>query len=268
MHQKGTPAMSHVTSADGTTIGYDRTGSGPAVILVGGAFGDRHEPTVAGLAQVLAAQFTVYNYDRRGRGESGDTAPYAVQREIDDLDAMISEAGGQASVFGGSSGGALVLEAAAAGSAITRLAVFEPPYVTDETRPPLPSEKELSDLVATGQRDRAIELFLTRGADLPADMVAGMRTQPFWPGLEAIAQTLAYEAAVVGPGPVPAERLAAITAPSLVILGSASPARMQTAAAAVAAAVPGARLLALRGQAHGQLDPADLGAAVAEFFLS
>lgn len=134
----------YVASADGTTIAYERSGEGPAVILVGGAFGDRTEPTVAGLVTALAPHFTVYNYDRRGRGASGDTGPYTVRREIDDLGALIAEAGGEAMVFGGSSGGALALEAAAVDRRITRLLVFEPPYVTDG--PPLPSEKELTTL--------------------------------------------------------------------------------------------------------------------------
>jgi pimeloyl-ACP methyl ester carboxylesterase len=260
--------MNQVTSADGTAIAYDRSGSGPAVILVGGAFGDRHEPTVAGLAQALAPRFTVYNYDRRGRGDSGDTKPYAVQREIDDITALIEAAGGPAMVFGGSSGGALALEAAAAGAAITKLAVFEPPYVTDTSRPSLPSERELTDLVESGRRDLAIELFMTRGADVPAEMLVGMKDQPFWAGMEAVAHTLAYEAAIMGPGPVPVERFAAIKASTLVLVGSASPARMQTAATAIAETVPNAQLRTLHGQAHGQLDPQDLGATITEFFTA
>src|SRR4051794_20516966 len=105
--------MRKVISADGTAIAYDRSGSGPVVILVGGGFADRRDPIFVGLAQALAPRFTVFNYDRRGRGDSGDTMPYAVQREIEDLKALIDEAGGNAMVFGGSSGGALALEAAA-----------------------------------------------------------------------------------------------------------------------------------------------------------
>jgi pimeloyl-ACP methyl ester carboxylesterase len=258
--------MPQVTSADGATIAYDRSGSGPAVILVGGAFGDRNEPTVAGLAQALAPAFTVFNYDRRGRGDSGDTSPYAVQRELDDLGALIKEAGGQAMVFGGSSGGALALEAAAAGAAITRLAVFEPPYVTDPSRPPLPSEQELTGLVQAGRRDQAVEAFMTRGADIPAEMVAGMKSSPYWPAMEAVAHTLAYEAAIIGPGPVPVDRLAAVTVPTLVLVGSDSPDRMQTAARAVADALPAAQLQTLRGQAHGQVDSKDMAGRIAEFF--
>jgi pimeloyl-ACP methyl ester carboxylesterase len=259
--------MKTVTSADGTTIAYDRTGSGPAVILIGGAFGDRHEPTVAGLARALSPNFTVYNYDRRGRGDSDDTMPYSVQREIDDLNALIEHAGGQASVFGGSSGGALALEAAAGGAAITNLAVFEPPYVTDATHP-LPTEQELSELVHAGRRGEAVELFLTRGAEMSAEAVAQMKDQPFWPGIEALAHTLVYEAAVVGPGPVPAQRLAAVTIPTLVLVGVQSSARMRDAARAVAEVLPNSQHQELEGQAHGQLDPQLLGTELAAFFAT
>lgn len=258
--------MPHVTAADGTQIAYESTGDGPAVVLVGGAFGDRRETTLVGLAEVLSADFTVYTYDRRGRGESGDTAPYAVDREIEDLAAVIDVAGGQAMVFGGSSGAALALEAAAAGAAITRLAAFEPPYRIDHTGASLPSEETLTELVRAGRRDLAVEKFLTAGAGMPAEMVAGMKTQPFWAGMEAVAHTLAYEAAVVGPGAVPVERFTAITVPVLVLVGSASPDRMVTAAAAVAAGVPAARLEQLPDQAHGQLDPEILGKVLANFF--
>lgn len=258
--------MPQVSAADGTHIAYESTGDGPAVVLVGGAFGDRREITLVGLAEVLSSDFTVYTYDRRGRGDSGDTAPYAVQREVEDLAAVIDAAGGQAMVFGGSSGAALALEAAAAGGAITRLAAFEPPYRTGRASPPLPSEEALTELVRVGRRDLAVEKFLTAGAGMPAKLVAGMRTQPFWAGMEAVAHTLAYEAAVVGPGGVPVERFAAITAPVLVLVGSASPGRMVTAAEAVVAGVPAARLEQLPGQAHGQLDPEILGQVLAKFF--
>jgi len=252
-----------IRSADGTSIGYERTGSGPPIILVGGAFGDRSDPTLAGLARALASGCTVYNYDRRGRGDSGDTAPYAVEREIDDIGALIAEAGGQAMVFGGSSGGALALEAAAAGLPISRLVVFEPPYATDG--PPLPSEQEFNDLIEAGRRDLAVELFMTKGARLPAEMVRAMRDQPFWADSEAVAHTLAYEAAIMGAGAVPVERFARIAVPALVLVGSASPARMRTAATAVAAAVPGALLRILEGQAHGMLDPGVLASAMTAF---
>lgn len=260
--------MQHIISADGTKIAYDRTGEGPAVVLVGGGFADRKDPIFAALAEALAPSFTVYNYDRRGRGYSGDATPYAVRHEIDDLRALIDEAGGKAYVFGGSSGGALALEAAADGAAVDRLAVFEPPYVTDKARPPLPSEKELTDLVRAGRRGEAVDVFMTRGADVPAEMLEQMKTAPFWAGMEALAHTLAYEAAIVGPGPVPVERFGAIEVAALVLVGSQSPARMQDAARAVVAAVPGSRLHTLEGQAHGQVDPASLAGELRAFFTS
>ncbi|GAA2108812.1 alpha/beta fold hydrolase [Actinomadura alba] len=260
--------MNHVKSADGTPIAFDRSGSGPAVVLVGGGFADRHDPIFTALAEALAPRFTVFNYDRRGRGDSGDTMPYAVQREIEDLRAVIDEAGGRAVVFGGSSGGALALEAAAEGVAISRLAVFEPPYVTDESRPPLPSEKEIGSLVKEGRRGDAVELFMTKGADVPAEMLAGLRGEPFWPGVEAVAHTLAYEAAIMDGGRIPAQRFAAIGIPILVLAGTQTSARMSDAAQAVADVLPDARLQALEGQAHGQLDPADLASALSAFFAA
>ncbi|TDC65927.1 alpha/beta fold hydrolase [Actinomadura sp. GC306] len=258
------PRHRTATSADGTPIAYDRTGAGPAVVLVQGAFSTRDDPTMTGIADTLASRFTVYNYDRRGRGGSGDVAPYAVQREIDDLTAVIEAAGGRAMVFGGSSGGALALEAAAAGAPITRLAVFEPPYVTAPGHT-LPSQEELADLAGQGRRGDAVELFLTRGAEMPAEAVAGMKAQPFWPQIEAVAHTLAYEAAVVGEGPVP-ERVAAVSVPTLVLAGSESSGRMRDAAQAVARRVPDARLEWLEGQAHGQADPEAIGLALEKFF--
>ncbi|XRQ14708.1 alpha/beta fold hydrolase [Actinomadura welshii] len=258
------PRHRTATSVDGTSIAYDRTGSGPAVILVQGAFSTRDDPLMTGVAEALATGHTVYNYDRRGRGDSGDTAPYDVRREIEDLTALIEAAGGKAMVFGGSSGAALALEAAAAGAPITRLAVFEPPYATSPGRS-LPSAGELGALAGQGRRGEAIELFLTEGAELPAEAVADMKAQPFWGQLEAVAHTLAYEAAVVGEGPVP-ERLSAVSVPTLVLAGSASSDRMRDAARAVAGKVRDARLEWLEGQAHGQLDPEALGTVLGGFF--
>ncbi|WP_336206367.1 alpha/beta fold hydrolase [Nonomuraea sp. LPB2021202275-12-8] len=259
--------MLKITSADGTAIAYDRVGEGPVVVLVAGAFSTRTDPVMTGLAQALASRFTAVSYDRRGRGDSGDTLPYAARREIEDLRALVEAFGERVMVFGGSSGGALALEAAAAGVDIARLAVFEPPYVTDPGRPPLPSHAELGALVEAGRRGEAVELFMTKGADLPAELVGGMKGQPFWASMEAAAHTLAYEAAVVGPGPVPSQRLAAVFAPTLVLAGAESTSRMLEAARAVAGALPDARLRVMEGQAHGQLEPAVLADALAGFFL-
>ncbi|MEO8425181.1 MAG: alpha/beta hydrolase, partial [Actinomycetota bacterium] len=156
--------MNTVTSKDGTTIAFDRYGEGPAIVPVGGAFQHRAiDPSTAHLAELLAPQFTVYHYDRRGRGGSGDTAPYAVEREIEDIDALIQEAGGSAFAFGMSSGAVLALEAAAHGLAITKLALYEPPFFVDDSRPPLPADylERLTDLLANDRRGDAVELFMT-----------------------------------------------------------------------------------------------------------
>jgi hypothetical protein len=259
-----------VTSADGTAIAYDRSGAGPAVILVHGAFTGRGHPPLAGVADALAPWFTVFNYDRRGRGDSGDTQPYAVERELEDLDALIQTAGGSAGVFGGSSGAGLALAAAAAGAAITRLAVWEPPYHVSDDAPALPGDfaGRLDRLVAAGQRGDAAELFLTRAADVPAAAAAAMRADPSWAGVEAVAHTLAYEARVMGPGnALPASRLAAITQPTLVLTGGNSPAWMAGAGRAVTSAVPAAVHRVLDGQVHSVSADA-LAPELLEFFTA
>jgi alpha-beta hydrolase superfamily lysophospholipase len=244
-------AIGNVISSDGTAIAFERAGSGPAVILVAGAFADRSQLSL--LAGLLTAQFTVFNYDRRGRGESGDTSPYAVDREIEDLDALIGAAGGAASVFGGSSGAALALEAAAAGLAIEKLALYEPPYVVDDSRTPVPADiaTQLRGLVSAGRRGDAAELFMTAGADVPREVVAGMRTAPFWPDTEAVAHTLVYDAMIMGTGnTLPAERVSGIAVPTLVIDGGSSPAWIRNAAQAVADRLPNATRCTLAGQMH------------------
>lgn len=230
-----------VTSADGTVIAFDRSGSGPAVILVHGAFTDKTHPTMCGVAAALAPWFTVVNYDRRGRGESGDTAPYAVEREVEDLAALVEGAGGAAMVFGGSSGAALALEAAARNRAISRLALWEPPYHVDDSAPFVPVDfaERLTSLVEAGRRGDAVERFMVEAAEVPVEAVAAMRAEPHWPQIEALAHTLAYEAAVMGPGNAPPlDLLASITRPALVLTGENSPAWMTGAGKAVSATLP------------------------------
>jgi hypothetical protein len=266
-------------SADGTPIAFDRYGAGPAVVLVHGAFTDKGHATLAGVSAALSPWFTVFNYDRRGRGDSGDTHPYAVEREIEDLAAVIGAAGGSAMVFGGSSGAALVLEAAAGlgsgsvealekGPVIERLAVWEPPYHVDDSAPELPADfaARLDELVRAGRPGAAVELFMVEAAEVPAGAVAAMRAQPFWAQVEAVAQTLSYEAAVLGPGnALPAARLATIAQPTLVLNGAVSPAWMANAGTAVAAAVPGAVRRVLHGQGH-DVAPEALAPELLEFF--
>lgn len=244
--------MQTVTSKDGTAIAFDKSGQGPVLILVGGAFQYRaFDQRTTQLAALLAPHFTVFHYDRRGRGDSGDTQPYAVQREIEDLDALIDAAGGSAFVFGNSSGAVLALDAAADGLAITKLALFEPPFSLDENTRLAAAKytKQLTALLAEGRKGDAAALAMTHFGS-PADMVAGMRAAPIWPMFEAVAPTLAYDDAIMGDGAVPTGRLASVRVSTLVLGGGASPAFMQNAARATAEALPKAHYRTLEGQTH------------------
>ena len=202
--------MNSVTSKDGTTIEFDRSGDGPTVILVCGGSTDRSANTH--LAALLASHFTVLNYDRRGRGDSGDTPPYAVQREVEDLEALLAEAGGSAFLYGTSSGAALALEAAASGLAITKLALWEPPFILENSRPRPPADtaKTYTELVSAGRRGDAVEYFMAKVVGLPPEFVAQARTQPWWPAQEALAHTLAYDATIMGDYSLPTERAASV----------------------------------------------------------
>ncbi len=178
--------VDYVPSRDGTRIAYDRVGDGPALIFIGGALSDR--AAAAPLAALLAPHFTAFAYDRRGRGDSGDTQPFTTQREIEDLDALIGEAGGTALVFGHSSGAALALQAVRQGLAIPKLAMYEPPYIVDDSRPPLPSDYNatVQALVAAGRRADAVECFWRVALQMPPEAIAWMRNGPMWPGIEAL----------------------------------------------------------------------------------
>jgi pimeloyl-ACP methyl ester carboxylesterase len=262
--------MTQVTSADGTSIAYDRQGSGPAVILVGGglvdpATGRAGRSENAPLATELARRFTVYNYDRRGRADSGDTPPYAVAREIEDLEALIAEAGGSAHLHGVSSGGALALEAAAAGLAVDRLAVYEVPYSIGEEASRRWREyvEELKAVLAEGRRGDAVELFM-RVAGASEEDIAGARNSPMWPGLEAIAHTLAYDAACMGDGRPPSGRLATIRQPTLVVTGGGQD-FFEQAGDAIAASIPYPERLTIEGQTH-VANPKALAPVLERFF--
>ncbi|GHG25019.1 MULTISPECIES: alpha/beta fold hydrolase [Amycolatopsis] len=239
----------NVTSADGTTIFFEQRGDGPPVILIGGAFNDR--TTTVGLAEVLAGDFTVVNYDRRGRGDSGDSASYAIEREIEDLAALIAHVGGTASVFGHSSGAVLALEAAAAGIGIERVVAYEPPYATDE-HPRADVADEVRARLAAGDRDGAVATFL-QVAGTPTEMIEGMKQAPVWGWFTALAHTLPYDLTICGPDARPRDSLARIEIPTLVIGGGASDDALQAGARAAAEAVPGARHETLEGQDHGVL---------------
>jgi pimeloyl-ACP methyl ester carboxylesterase len=261
-----TGTIQNVTSKDGTRLAVEIAGSGPAVVLVTGGSVDRSSN--AGLAAALAGQFTVYNYDRRGRGDSDDTAPYAVAREIEDVEAVITLAGGHAHLYGSSSGAGLALEAAAAGASVDRLVLWEPPYNLDPAgRPPADTVEQLDRMVSEGRRGDAAEFFMTQMVRLPAEFVAYARTQPWWAAQEAIAHTLAYDARVMGDYSVPTETAARVTCPTLILTGGASFAFFRPTAEALVAAMPDARAEVLEGQEHN-VDPAVLGPAMAEFLRS
>jgi pimeloyl-ACP methyl ester carboxylesterase len=237
--------MNHVTSKDGTPIAYDRQGSGPAVILVGGGLDDGAENVP--LAAELARSFTVYNYARRGRAGSGDTLPYSLEREIEDLEALIAEAGGSAHLYGVSSGGALALEAAAAGVAVDRIGVYEVPYSIGEERRWREYTEQLAAALAAGDRGGAVELFM-RVAGAPEESIASARSLPVWPGLEALAHTLAYDAACLRDGRPPAA-FATITQPVLVATGGGAE-FFERAGDVVAASLPNAERLVMPRQSH------------------
>ena len=249
--------MSTTHSADGTIIGFDGWGAGQPLIFVDGATGHRATSQLpAQVAELLGTEFRVYAYDRRGRGESGDTAPYAPQREIEDLAAVIEAAGAPAFVCGFSSGAVLAVDAAAAGLPIDKLVLFEPPFVVGESRPPLPDDyvERLDAAIADGRPGDAAEVFLTAAIGLPAEAASGMRMSPFWPTLEAVAHTIAYDGRIMGTtmsgAPLPADRWAALSAPTLIMYGNSTEPWLITAARALADLLPAASLQAVEGAQH------------------
>jgi pimeloyl-ACP methyl ester carboxylesterase len=256
-----------VSSRDGTRIAFERAGGGPVLVLVDGALCFRSFGPTKPLAELLAPDFTVYRYDRRGRGDSGDTAPYAVAREVEDLEAVIDASGGPAFVFGMSSGAVLALEAAASGLPISRLALYEPPLAVEAD----PQESRdfadrIEQLISADRRGDAVEFFLTSGG-VPAEAVAEMRDGPSWPLWESVAPTLVYDNAVLGDGAVPRERAAAVKVPALVANGGESPDFFRQAAEATADAIPDARHRTLEGQSWGQVAPEALQPLLRRFFL-
>jgi pimeloyl-ACP methyl ester carboxylesterase len=258
--------MSKVMSRDGTTIDIDRSGQGPPVVLVTGGSVDRQAN--AGIAGELSKRFTVLNYDRRGRGDSTDTPPYAIDREIEDIEAVIGEAGGSAHLFGSSSGAALALYAAASGLPLMKLALWEPPFIIDEAkRPPADQVEQYETMIAEGRRGDAVEYFMTRVIGMPAEMVAGMRGQPWWPAQEALAHTLAYDARIMGDYSLPTDSAASVKSPTIVIAGGADFGWMRETAEALAKALPDGQARILDGQGH-DVDPMVLAPVLVEFFDS
>jgi hypothetical protein len=259
--------MTTTTSSDGALIAYDQLGDGAPVVIVAGALGARGSN--AGLAELLAARYTVFNYDRRGRGDSGDTAPYAPEREVEDLAAVIAAAGGSASLFGSSSGGNLALATARVAD-VSKLALWEPNFVVDASRAPLPPDyvATLERLVAEDRRGDAVAYFMTAAVGLPEAMVDQMRQATAWAAMESLAHTLAYDGAVVGDsmsGSPPAEATwEAVKIPTLVLDGGATP-WLTGGADAIAGALVDARRQTLSGQTH-DVSAEALAPALSEFF--
>jgi pimeloyl-ACP methyl ester carboxylesterase len=245
-----------VTSADGTEIAYDVTGTGTAVVVVEGALCQRSMGTAKALTPLLSEHYAVFAYDRRGRGESGPgSSPFAVQREVEDLVAVLAAAGPDAFVIGASSGAALVLEALRTGVRMRKVALYEVPFIVDDTHAPQDADlgRRTQQLVDAGRRDEAVKVFM-RSVGVPAFGLMMMRLMPVWKKLRGVAHTLPHDYAIVlehqQGKPLPPDHLSGATAPALVIAGGKSPAYLKNAQAAVAAALPHGTLRELPGQTH------------------
>jgi len=249
------PGVLFVVSQDGTRIAVEQTGTGPALVLVGGALSLRGD--TAHLAALLAPHFRVFRYDRRGRGDSGNTLPWAVEREVEDLAAVIDAAGGTAFLYGGSSGAVLALETATRLPArVEKLVLFEPPFIVDDSRPPIAETfpDEIAALVADGRRGDAVAAFLRIGVGLPPEVVAGLRTSAQWPVLEELAHTIPYDLRILGDtqrgNPLPTDRWGSMHAPTLVLDGGLSPIWLRNAAQALVTVLYDAEGFTLDGQDH------------------
>jgi len=262
--------MNTLKSKDGTTIAFDKEGGGPAVILVDGAMTSRSDGSKPELARLLAEHLTVYTYDRRGRGDSADTKPYAVEREIEDIDALISEAGGSAFLYGHSSGGCLAMDAAVAlgDKRVRKLAIYEAPYNDDPAAQKIYREyiHNLTDALGSNRRGDAVALFMAL-VGTPPEQIEGMRQAPFWAGMEMIAPTLAYDhTAIMGKvGAIPKELAARVRVPTLLIVGGSGAPFMLETAKTLRELIPGAELRTLDGQTHN-VQPDVIAPVLIEFF--
>ncbi|MEW5656226.1 alpha/beta fold hydrolase [Streptomyces cinereoruber] len=265
-------AEARVTSADGTEIAFEQSGRGPAVVLVASALADRSDTTK--LAALLAQHFTVINYDRRGRGASGDAATYAPDREIEDIAALVEHVGGSASLFGSSSGAVLALRAAAAGVNVDRLALYEPPFVVAEgdDGPPKDLAQQITALLAEGRHSDAVKYFMTRVQGMPGIAVFFMKLMPkIWTNLTKLASTLPYDIAVMGDTqqgkPLEAEEWKGVAVPTRVLTGGKSPAAFQRAALAVTEILSQADHRTLPGLNHGAvvMAPKKIAPQIIEF---
>jgi pimeloyl-ACP methyl ester carboxylesterase len=260
--------METITSRDGTTLAVERHGTGSPLVVVGGALCDRARTRDTALA--LAARHTVLNYDRRGRGDSGPAAG-GLAREIEDLAAVVAAAGAPAAVYGHSSGAALAVQAAAAGVPMTRLVLHDPPYGPDDAAQRAEARAYLDALLpalAEGRHDDAVTLFFGL-TGLPPELVAGWRTEPWWPATAAMAPTLSNDAEALGyaadtGGSVPHKLLTQVPQPTLILVGAESPPFMHETAEAVRRSLPNADLASLKGQSHAA-SPESVAAAVATF---
>jgi len=263
-----------VVSKDGATIAFEQSGSGPAIVLVSAALADRDG--AAKLARLLAPDFTVLNYDRRGRGSSTDHQPYAVEREVEDIEALMDSAGGPAYLFGSSSGSVLALEAAnKLGRKTKGVVMFEPPFIIDGSRPPMPEDlsQQIDRLVADNRRDDAAKHFFTHGMGIPPVFVTLMRLlMPGWSKMAAMTHTIRYDLAVLvgtqAGKPLPADRWASVQSPVLVLVGSRSEPFFHSGAKSLARILRNAQYRPLEGRDHSAvlMAPQDLAAAIKEYF--
>jgi pimeloyl-ACP methyl ester carboxylesterase len=262
--------MATVRSKDGTNIAYEKSGQGPAVILVDGAMCWRESGPARPLAALLDKDFTVYIYDRRGRGESGDTQPYAVEREVEDLEALIHEAGGSAFMYGISSGAALALEAATCNLPIKKLALYEAPLIVDDSREPLPAGyvAKMQEYKAARRYSDMVKMFM-KVVEVPAFFIFLMQLMPAWKNMTKVAPTLPYDTALIAPyqhgKPLPKDRWHA-DMPTIVADGGKSPPWMRNANRSLAETIH-AEYRTLDGQTH-MLKPEAIAPVLKEFFTS
>jgi pimeloyl-ACP methyl ester carboxylesterase len=271
---KGDTQMNSFISQDGTKIAYDKVGNGPSLILVGGAFSYRKFPDLVQLADLLSQSFTVYNYDRRGRGDSNNTSDYRIDREIEDLQGLIEAAGGSAYVWGLSSGAVLALQAAAKGVNMLKLALHEPPFVVDDQghQPPKNFTTHVNELIRANRRADAIKYYMTKGMGVPSFVVHLMRFMPgVWSNLMDVAPTLPYDAAIMdgymGGIPLSAKHWTTVTIPTLVLEGTESPVGLRHGAQAIEDVLPNAKLVSKKGLGHTKkLNTKLIASELTEFF--
>jgi pimeloyl-ACP methyl ester carboxylesterase len=250
-----------VVSADGTAIAFEAAGKGPAVVIVGGALSTRR--SASGLARILESRFAVYSYDRRGKGDSGDTPPYAVEREIEDLRAVSLVAGSSACVYGEGTGAAIALEAAERGVPMSKIAVYDPPYRIDSAADHNEAiAARIDDALDHGHPEEALEIFVE---DSTPDTLSYMKRAPYWPGMVRLAHTLRYDFALARDGAVPPERFAAVGVPTLVMNGGDSPSWEDKTVEAIVRSIPGAERLTIGGQDE-QVEASTIAPFLLDFF--